>query len=97
MEVTPVVLKDVLYDTFLRTFYCSHDVVYSVIESMYNTIQIVKGIPDVSDVYHVSMPTYAMNYLHYCIGHAYFDTTLSVLSVLHEYYTIILSKRVFQL
>ena len=97
MEVTPVVLKDVLYDTFLRTFYCSHDVVYSVIESMNNTIQIVKGIPDVSDVYHVSMPTYAMNYLHYCIGHAYFDTTLSVLSVLHEYDPIILSKRGFQL
>lgn len=97
MEVTPVFLKDVLYDTMLRTLYCSHDIMYSVIESMYNTIQIVKGVPDVSEVYHVSMPTYAMNYLHSCIGHAYFDTTLPVLSLLHEYDPIILSKRGFQL
>ena len=97
MEVTPTVVKGVIYDTSLRILYYPDNGLHPSLERIYTTIPIIKGIPDISDVYHVSRPTYAMNYLHSCIGHAYFDTTLPLLSVLHEYDPSILSDRGFQL
>ena len=97
MEVVPTVLKGVIYDTSLRILYYPDNGLQSSLERIYSSIPVIKGVPDVSDVYHVSRPTYAMNYLHSCIGHAYFDTTLPLLSILHEYDPSILSDRGFQL
>lgn len=95
MEITPVVLKDVLYDMQLRTFYCSQTPLYLMENTVFST-----AIPDISDIfdtYHIERPTVIMNYLHSCIGHAYVDITIPQLSTLYEYSPETLSKQGFQL
>jgi hypothetical protein len=98
MEVTPVILKDVLYDTSNRTFYCADEPAHPL-KTDFTFMAFSRDIPDVSagEVYVVERPTYVTAYLHWCVGHAYMDTTLPILSVLHEYSPEILSARGFQL
>jgi Glycosyltransferase 61 len=98
MEVTPVILKEVLYDSSNRTFYCA-DEPLQPLEIGYKPMAFSTDIPIVSadDVYLVERPTYITGYPHSCIGHAYMDATMPVLSVLHEYSPEILSARGFQL
>lgn len=95
MEVVPVVLNNVLYDTHLRTFHCSEKPPYP----LKNFDVVFPFLPhmDVSGAYEVNRPTYITEYLHSCIGHAYIDITIPILSILHEYSPEILSKRGFQL
>jgi hypothetical protein len=95
MEVTPVVLKDVVYDTHARSFHCSEKPTYPL-KSFDHTIPF-SSPRDVSGTYEVTRPTYVMNYLHSCIGHAYLDTTIPLLSILDEYDSEVLAKRGFQL
>jgi hypothetical protein len=98
MEVTPVTLKEVLYDSSKRTFYCVDEPPHSL-ETGYNSMAFSRDIPDISghEVYTVERPTYIIGYLHWCIGHAYMDMTMPLLSILHEYSPEILSNRGFQL
>lgn len=93
-----MILKDVLYDTSNRTFYC-HEQPAHPLESAYKPMAFSRDIPVVSasEVYDVQRPTYVMGYLHSCIGHAYIDITMPLLSILHEYSPEILSARGFQL
>lgn len=95
MEVRPVILKDVVYDTHTRSFYCSEKREYAL-KSFDQIIPFSKPC-DVSGAYEVTRPTYVMNYLHSCIGHAYLDTTIPLLSILGEYDSEVLAKRGFQL
>jgi hypothetical protein len=96
MEITPVILKDVLYDMKERVFYCKELPVIPL-KPFDTPIPFSKEIPDVSGAFRVERPTYVMNTLHYCFGHAYVDITISNLSVLHEYSPEILENRGFQL
>jgi len=95
MEVIPVVLNNVLYDTHLRTFHCSGKPPYPL--KSFDLVFPFLPLTDVSDAYEINRPTYITNYLHTCIGHAYLDCTIPLLSILHEYSPEILSKRGFQL
>ena len=96
MEITPEILKNVIYDTCTQIFYCSERPRYPL-RSLYKTYEFSSDQHDISDAYEVDRPTYITNYLHSCIGHAYIDTTIPLLSILYEYSPEILSKRGYQL
>ncbi len=98
MEVTPVILQEVLYDTSNRIFYCVDEPSYPL-ETAYNSMPFSRDIPDISghEIYTIERPTYVTGYPHSCIGHAYMDMTMPLLSILHEYSPEILSARGFQL
>jgi hypothetical protein len=95
MEVIPVILNNVIYDTHLRRFYCSEKPPYPL--RSFNLVFPFLPLTDVSGAYEVNRPTYITNYHHTCIGHAYLDFTIPLLSILYEYSPEILSKRGFQL
>lgn len=96
MEITPEILKNVIYDTRSRSFYCSEKP-RSPLHSLDRRYEFSSDQPDIFDAYEVNRPTYITNYLHSCIGHAYIDTTIPLLSILYEYSPEILSKRGYQL
>jgi len=96
MEITPEILKNVIYDTRSRIFYCSEKP-RSPLRSFDRIYEFSSNQHDISDAYKVDRPTYITNYLHSCIGHAYIDTTIPLLSILYEYNPEILSKRGYQL
>ena len=95
MEITPVILKNVLYDLQTRRFHCAEKPLY-LLKSFDYTFSFSTSQP-LTEAYEVNRPTYIMNYLHSCIGHAYNDTTIPLLSILSEYDAEILAKRGFQL
>ena len=96
METTPVVLNNVIYDTLDRKFHCSVEP-SQPLQIFEFTFTFLKETVNSSDIYYVERPTYLTDYLHYCFGHAYIDTTLPLLSILHEYDPDLLKKRDFQL
>lgn len=98
MEITPVILSNVVFDTQTGTLHTETQPPYPLLRISGHPVDIAPAFnPPEADTLYITRPTYAMPYFHYCFGHAYVDTCIPLLSILHEYDSECLGSRGFQL
>jgi hypothetical protein len=95
----PLILENAVFDTKTRTLYSLKEFDFVEYFPLSRGATTMKGIvyPDAKDTMFIQETTYMNHYLHYCFMHAYLDTTIPLLSILHDVDPIALDAREIRL